>query len=356
MCRKIVIMGGSFNPPTIAHQKLMLAAVDALNADMGIFVPSSHEYVKKKMDKSGNPTEVLDRDIRYQMLCRMAEDDPRLCVDDYEYDLTVKSRTFDTMVHLQEKYPDSKLYFLAGGDKIDIFPRWYRIKDFLEQFHIIVTNREDYNAEAEIANNPFLSLHRDRFAVIDYPAHIGHISSSAVRDKWREKDFLGAREMLHPEVYEIMRNSSLFVISKFRDEYFFLSNFYPSPVTYLGLTYKNNEAAFQAQKCITEEEKIAFTEYEAAQAKGVGRRVALRPDWESVKLSLMEEIVYAKFSQNEQLKQMLLATKEAVLKEGNTWNDVFWGVSLKTGRGENNLGKILMRVREKLRRESELKL
>ena len=53
---------------------------------------------------------------------------------------------------------------------------------------------------------------------------------------------------------------------------------------------------------------------------------------------------------------MLLATKEAVLKEGNTWNDVFWGISLKTGRGENNLGKILMRVREKLRRESELKL
>ena len=109
-------------------------------------------------------------------------------------------------------------------------------------------------------------------------------------------------------------------------------------------------------KYVTEEEKLAFTEYEAAQAKGVGRRVALRPDWESVKLSLMEEIVYAKFSQNEQLKQMLLATKEAVLKEGNTWNDVFWGVSLKTGRGENNLGKILMRVREKLRRESELKL
>lgn len=50
-------------------------------------------------------------------------------------------------------------------------------------------------------------------------------------------------------------------------------------------------------------------------------------------------------------KLMLLATGDAVLKEGNTWNDVFWGVSLKTGQGENNLGKILMRVREKLHSE-----
>ncbi len=77
--------------------------------------------------------------------------------------------------------------------------------------------------------------------------------------------------------------------------------------------------------------------------------IELRPDWEVVKLSFMEEIVSAKFEQNHSLKQMLLATGNALLKEGNTWNDVFRGVNNKTGKGENNLGKILMRVREKLR-------
>ena len=318
MNQKIVVMGGSFNPPTIAHQKLMLAALNALGADMGIYVPSSYEYVKKKMEKAGRPDEVLDRDIRYRMLCSMANDDPRLIVDDYEYDLPVKSRTFDTMLHLREKYPDSELFFLAGGDKLDIFPRWYKIKDFLEQFHIIVTNREDYDAEAAIAENPFLNLHRDRFEVIDYPTGIGHISSSAVREKWRADDFEGSMEMLHPAVYEIMKVQSLCVIGQFRGEYAFLSNFYETSITYEGLTYKNAEAAFQAQKCLTDEEKREFTDLPPAQAKSKGRCVALRPDWQEVKVGLMEEIVYAKFSQNEQLKQMLLATEEAVLKEGNT--------------------------------------
>ena len=41
-------------------------------------------------------------------------------------------------------------------------------------------------------------------------------------------------------------------IDHFRGEYAFLSNFWEVPVTYQGLTYGSNEAAFQAQKCMTE--------------------------------------------------------------------------------------------------------
>ena len=75
----------------------------------------------------------------------------------------------------------------------------------------------------------------------------------------------------------------------------------------------------------------------------------LRADWEDVKLSIMEDIVRAKFTQNEDLKQLLLATGDLVLEEGNTWHDTFWGVDVKTQEGENHLGRILMRVRQELR-------
>ena len=138
-------------------------------------------------------------------------------------------------------------------------------------------------------------------------------------------------------------------IDHFRGEYAFLSNFWEVPVTYKGLTYGSNEAAFQAQKCMTEEEKMEFTQLRPSASKKLGRRVKLRPDWEEVKVDLMEEIVRAKFTQNEELKALLLATGEAYLEEGNTWHDTCWGVNAKTGEGQNHLGKILMKIREELR-------
>ena len=98
----------------------------------------------------------------------------------------------------------------------------------------------------------------------------------------------------------------------------------------------------------TEEEKLPFTQARPGKCKGMGRRVKLRPDWEQVKVGLMEEIVRAKFTQNEELKRLLLATGDKRLAEGNTWGDTFWGVDLRTGQGENHLGRILMKVRGEL--------
>lgn len=137
-------------------------------------------------------------------------------------------------------------------------------------------------------------------------------------------------------------------IDRFLGEYAFLSNFWEASVTYQGLTYGNNEAAFQAQKCMTEAAKKDFTTLSPGAAKRMGRRVQLRPDWEAVKVPIMEEIVRAKFSQHEDLKALLLATGDALIEEGNTWHDTFWGVDAKSGRGQNHLGKILMKIRDEL--------
>ena len=52
MHEQIIVLGGSFNPPTIAHLRLLLGAVNALGADKGIFVPSSQGYVKSKMKRA----------------------------------------------------------------------------------------------------------------------------------------------------------------------------------------------------------------------------------------------------------------------------------------------------------------
>lgn len=135
-------------------------------------------------------------------------------------------------------------------------------------------------------------------------------------------------------------------IREFIDAYAFLSNFYHSPVKYRNLIYLNAEAAFQAQKESCEKDKEQYTRMNPAQAKLVGRNCNLRKDWEEIKEQTMYEIVKAKFTQNENLAKLLLATGDAYLEEGNWWHDTTWGVC--NGVGQNKLGKILMRVREEL--------
>lgn len=141
-------------------------------------------------------------------------------------------------------------------------------------------------------------------------------------------------------------DTELAKINSFRDEYFFLSNFYEIPVNYNGLIYRNNEAAFQAQKC-DDETKLQFINLEPSKAKRLGRKVALRPDWENVKIGIMKEIAQAKFEQNPDIADKLIATGNAYLEEGNTWSDRTWGTV--KGKGKNHLGIILMEVREELK-------
>lgn len=348
--RRIVVMGGSFNPPTLAHGKLLSAAVNSLNADSGIFVPSSEAYVARKMKKQRRPKEVLSESMRLQMLQLMCEEDKRLTVDDCEFQDDGRGHTFETLQKLQEKNPDATLYFLIGGDKLNIITRWHKSEEVISRFKFAVIKRDGTFPEEQICNHPRLAKNRNIFYMVPEPDGIEGVSSTAVRDKLRMGDE-NAKELVHPKVWKLLVEAGWLrtEIRSFRGEYEFLSNFYETPIEYEGLRYLNSEAAFQAQKCRTEEEKMEFCDCPPGKAKRRGRQVLLREDWENVKVSLMEEIVRAKFTQHPELAALLLSTGERELLEENKWHDTFWGVDLATDQGENHLGKILMKIRKELR-------
>lgn len=107
------------------------------------------------------------------------------------------------------------------------------------------------------------------------------------------------------------------MIDKFRGNFYYLSNFYNAPITWEGITYKNNESAFQSAKLLDINKRLLFANLNANDAKRKGRRVQLRPDWEKVKTKIMYDICYAKFTQNQYLKDKLLSTGNEYLIEGN---------------------------------------
>ena len=142
--------------------------------------------------------------------------------------------------------------------------------------------------------------------------------------------------------------------SRATDQYGCFSNFYNCKVTYDGFTYANSESAFQAQKTLSVDERRKFLNVSPKDSKRLGRNVKLREDWEEVKYDVMVGVVYAKFSQHDDLKEILLSTGDEELIENTTgWHDNIWGncdcARCKNKIGTNLLGKALMEVREKLK-------
>ena len=127
-----------------------------------------------------------------------------------------------------------------------------------------------------------------------------------------------------------------------------MSNFYLVPITYEGMKFASVEHAYQSAKTLDPTERIRFTSplLTAGQAKRLGRKVTIRSDWENEKLNVMETLLRIKFT-NPLLASALLRTIPHDLIEGNDWGDRFWGVC--KGKGENHLGKLLMKIRAELR-------
>ncbi|KAF5370428.1 hypothetical protein D9615_009722 [Tricholomella constricta] len=137
------------------------------------------------------------------------------------------------------------------------------------------------------------------------------------------------------------------------DPHYGFTNFSDHPVMYDGKKYPTSEHLFQSFKfqehrpglaehirTCSERPSVAFSEARRFQPE-------VRPDWTKVNIAKMEITLERKFTQHEDLKEELLATGDAELVEDSD-KDAFWGVG-PDGKGRNELGKALERLRDKLR-------
>lgn len=137
------------------------------------------------------------------------------------------------------------------------------------------------------------------------------------------------------------------VIGPFDGEERFLSNFWPAAVVLDGHRYPSVEHAYQAAKSLDFRQRLQIRCLPTpGAAKRAGKTVSMRPDWETVKLFVMEDLLRQKFSRAP-LQGLLIGTSPLQLVEVNTWGDVYWGVC--RGKGQNHLGRLLMQIREELR-------
>jgi hypothetical protein len=140
------------------------------------------------------------------------------------------------------------------------------------------------------------------------------------------------------------------IIFSFFKEYRFLSNFDKTPFYLCGYNWMSVEHYYQSAKCLDlKYQQDIINASSPGIARKLGQGCKLRDDWEKIKEGIMEEGVFAKFSQNKELKDKLIQTDGYYLIEGNDWGDSFWGYDIKKNRGQNRLGFILMEVRSFLK-------
>jgi ribA/ribD-fused uncharacterized protein len=143
---------------------------------------------------------------------------------------------------------------------------------------------------------------------------------------------------------------------KVPDPWGLFSNFSRHPIEVDGKTWPSTEHYYQAQKFVGTDpewvEVIRQTEKCGLAANhGRNRNRTLREGWDEISYHVMNVALFAKFTQHEDCKAVLLASGHAHLIEDTRQgrdDDHIWGDG-STGTGKNLLGKGLMRVREALR-------
>lgn len=174
--KKVLVFGGAFNPPTIAHIDLAYEAMKTLRYDGVVFVPTKSTYIEDTQHKDM----AFSNEERLSFLNAIAQNRDWMEVCDYEIVSRKQPRTYETLCYLKTKGYDCKLLF--GFDKlIELETGWRYVPEILKEFGAVCFNRNGSDAMHYIRNDAYLKQFEPYITVLDAPVRYQAVSSSTVR-------------------------------------------------------------------------------------------------------------------------------------------------------------------------------
>jgi len=135
---KVGLFFGSFNPIHVGHLVIANHMAEHTDLDQVWFVVTPHNPFKKK-------STLLDNYQRLEMVYLATKDYSKLKPSDIEFNLTQPNYTINTLVYLQEKFPDHEFALIMGADNLKSFHKWKNYEVILENHHIYVYPRISKN-------------------------------------------------------------------------------------------------------------------------------------------------------------------------------------------------------------------
>ena len=176
--KKIGILGGTFDPIHTAHLIIAEAAYDSFSLDEVLLMPSGHSYLK-----DNRAQKVLPPEIRYEMTCLAAADNPHFTASDFEMRHPGNTYTSETLLALSKLNPRDEFYFIIGADSVYSILTWKDPEVIFENCTLLAAIREDGTPPERFLQE--VSRLREEYGakidIIEIPA-IG-ISSTDIRNR-----------------------------------------------------------------------------------------------------------------------------------------------------------------------------
>jgi len=203
MKRKIILFGGSFDPIHNGHTIVARFAINYIGADGLVFVPAQRSPHKRVWPEANAAD-------RLSMIELAIGDEKAMCVSDCELKRDPPSYTIDTVRYFRDQYgPEAELYWLVGADVLKDLPRWYRIKDLLDECNLCLMLRPGFDKfQLNEFINVFGQVRVNNLKQNIIPNPLIDISSTEIRQRILTGG--DVPEMVHPAVLEYIRKHGLY--------------------------------------------------------------------------------------------------------------------------------------------------
>lgn len=196
---RIVIFGGTFNPPTRAHLDIATEALYYLDAEKVLFVPVSDLYKKDDVEISYH---------RVNMLNLAIGNFRRLEIDFTEVNAVALTYTYETVEKIKSRYQDKELFLLIGADNLEDFKNWKNQRSIMENCSLLVVNRNNSSIDEIIESNEILTEFKDK--IIEAPIEEIEISSTEVRNRIASGELEGLENLVDKEVIDYIVENKLY--------------------------------------------------------------------------------------------------------------------------------------------------
>lgn len=188
--------GGSFNPPTIAHERLAEEIAEKFKLDKVYFVPVGNYYKK---------TDLIDENKRFDMLKSIRND--KIDVLDIELHSKKKLLAVDAFDLINDNFSSSENYFILGGDNLEKFPYWKNATKCLN--NKIIAIQRGKNLANIIAENKLLEENKNK--IFEFNANrLYNYSSTEVRKAIKNGNMETLNKMLNKNVYFYIKANNLY--------------------------------------------------------------------------------------------------------------------------------------------------